>query len=82
MKVNSRGNFILAQAWPFVQLATLKQRTKKDFRTVGGMCACSQSHRLSSLSDPQYVSQLEMMVATLKIPLELRNKRTGRTEKP
>jgi len=28
-----------------------------------------------------YVSQLEMMVAMLKIPLERRNKRTGRTEK-
>ena len=28
-----------------------------------------------------YVGQLEMMVATLKIPLERRNKRTGRTEK-
>lgn len=33
------------------------------------------------LSDKQYVSQLEMMVATLKIPLERRNKRTGRMEK-
>jgi integrase len=32
------------------------------------------------LSDANYVSQLEMMVATLKIPLERRNKRTGRTE--
>ncbi|MEN5568453.1 tyrosine-type recombinase/integrase [Klebsiella pneumoniae] len=29
----------------------------------------------------KYVSQLQMMVATLKIPLERRNKRTGRTEK-
>ena len=28
-----------------------------------------------------YVSQLQMMVATLKIPMERRNKRTGRTEK-
>lgn len=33
------------------------------------------------MSDPQYVAQLEMMVATLKIPLERRNKRTGRSEK-
>lgn len=33
------------------------------------------------LSDKQYVSQLEMMVATLKITLERRNKRTGRIEK-
>lgn len=30
---------------------------------------------------PRYVSQLEMMVATLKISLERRNKRSGRTEK-
>ncbi|WP_071941181.1 tyrosine-type recombinase/integrase [Pantoea agglomerans] len=38
-------------------------------------------HRLVPLSDPQYVAQLEMMVATLKIPLERRNPDTGRTEK-
>ncbi|EHY6191321.1 tyrosine-type recombinase/integrase, partial [Escherichia coli] len=37
--------------------------------------------RLVPLSDTQYVSQLQMMVATLKIPLERRNKRTGRMEK-
>ncbi|MBW6101590.1 tyrosine-type recombinase/integrase [Escherichia coli] len=30
---------------------------------------------------PWYVSQLQTMVATLKIPMERRNKRTGRTEK-
>lgn len=45
------------------------------------MPAGSQAHRLVPLSGKQYVSQLEMMVATLKIPLERRNKRTGRTEK-
>lgn len=43
--------------------------------------AGSQAHRLVPLSDHQYVSQLQMMVATLKIPLKRRNKRTGRTEK-
>ncbi|RXY52713.1 resolvase, partial [Klebsiella pneumoniae] len=43
--------------------------------------AGSQAHRLVPLSDHHYVSQLQMMVATLKIPLESRNKRTGRTEK-
>jgi hypothetical protein len=32
------------------------------------------------LSDPQYVAQLEMMVATLKIPLERRDSQTGRVE--
>lgn len=41
----------------------------------------SQAHRLVPLSDTQYVSQLQMMVATLKIPLERRNKRTGRMKK-
>lgn len=41
----------------------------------------ARAHRLVPLSDHHYVSQLQMMVATLKIPLERRNKRTGRTEK-
>lgn len=67
--------------WPFVQLATLKQRSEKAARTAGRTPAGSQIHRLVPLSDPQYVSQLEMMVATLKIPLERRNKRSGRTGK-
>ncbi|MGR8801735.1 tyrosine-type recombinase/integrase, partial [Klebsiella variicola] len=40
-----------------------------------------QVHRLVPLSDHHYVSQLQMMGATLKIPLERRNKRTGRMEK-
>ncbi|GHM05299.1 hypothetical protein KPZU40_52740 [Klebsiella pneumoniae] len=67
--------------YPFVQLATLKQRTEKAARTAGRAPAGSQAHRLVPLSDHHYVSQLQMMVATLKIPLERRNKRTGRTEK-
>ncbi|WP_159139524.1 tyrosine-type recombinase/integrase, partial [Klebsiella pneumoniae] len=33
------------------------------------------------LSDHHNASQMQMMVATLKIPLERRNKRTGRMEK-
>ncbi|EAR0283765.1 phage integrase family protein [Salmonella enterica subsp. enterica] len=77
----TRGDFSLAPPWPFVQLATLKQRAEKAARTSGRAPASSQPHRLVPLSDNQYVSQLEMMVATLKIPLERRNKRTGRTEK-
>ena len=59
----------------------LKQRTEKAARTAGRAPAGSQAHRLVPLSDHQYVSQLQMMVATLKIPLERRNKRTGRMEK-
>lgn len=71
----------MAPPYPFVQLATLKQRAEKAARTAGRAPAGSQVHRLVPLSDPQYVSQLEMMVATLKIPLQKRNKRTGTTEK-
>ncbi|EBC7388802.1 phage integrase family protein, partial [Salmonella enterica] len=56
-------------------------RTEKAARTAGRSPAGSQSHRLVPLSDQQYVSQLQMMVATLKILLEHRNKRTARTEK-
>lgn len=77
----TRGDFSLAPPYPFVQLATLKQRAEKAARTAGRAPAGSPAHRLVPLSDSQYVSQLEMMVATLKIPLERKNKRTGRTEK-
>ncbi|QHM74064.1 site-specific integrase [Mixta intestinalis] len=77
----TRSDFSLTPPYPFVQLATLKQRIEKAARTAGRVPAGSQTHRLVPLSDNQYVNQLEMMVATLKIPLERRNKRTGRTEK-
>ena len=77
----TRGDFSLAPPYPFVQLATLKQRTEKAARTAGRAPAGSQAHRLVPLSDHHYVSQLQMMVATLKIPLERRSKRTGRMEK-
>jgi len=55
-------------------------RTAGDAETARGLPVGSQAHRLVPLSDHQYVSQLHMMVATLKIPLERRNKRTGRNE--
>ncbi|HBC5673677.1 TPA: phage integrase family protein [Citrobacter koseri] len=77
----TRSDFSLAPPYPFVQLATLKQRAEKAARTAGRAPADSQPHRLVPLSDSQYVGQLRMMVATLKIPLERRNKRSGRTEK-
>lgn len=66
----TRGDFSLAPLYPFVQLATLKQRAERAARTAGRTPANIQIYRLVTLSDPQYVSQLEMMVATLKIPLE------------
>lgn len=77
----TRSDFSLAPPYPFVQLATLKQRAEKAARTAGRAPAGSLPHRIVPLSDPQYARQLEMMVATLKIPLERRNKRSGRTEK-
>lgn len=77
----TRGDFSLAPPYRFVQLAILKQRAEKAARTAGRAPANTQAHRLVPLSDQSYVSQLEMIVATLKIPLEHRNKRTGRIEK-
>jgi len=67
----------ISDGYHFLQLATLKQRAEKAARTATG----SQAHQLVPLSDANFVGQLEMMVATLKIPLERRNKRSGRTEK-
>lgn len=77
----TRGDFSLVPSYPFVQLATLKQREEKATRTAGRTPTGSASHRLVPLSDTQYVSQLQMMIATLKIPNERRNKRSGRMEK-
>ena len=80
----TRGDFSLAPPYPFVQLATLKQRTEKAARTAGRAPAGSQAHRLVPLSDHQYVSQLQMMVATLKsdatnAPAERRRPASGRS---
>lgn len=54
---------------------------RKSCQDGGRMPAGQQTHRLVPLSDSWYVSQLQTMVATLKIPMERRNRRTGRTEK-
>ena len=77
----ARINEALALTRGDFSLAPLKQRTEKAARTAGRMPAGQQAHRLVPLSDSWYVSQLQTMVATLKIPMERRNKRTGRTEK-
>ncbi|MNQ99739.1 Tyrosine recombinase XerD [compost metagenome] len=76
-----RADYHLAPPYPIVQLATLKQRTEKAARTAGRAPSGQVPHRMVPLSDPQYVSQLEMMVATLKIPQERRNKTSGKMEK-
>lgn len=77
----TRGDFSLAPPYPYVQLATLKQRAEKAGRRPGRARSGAVPHRLVPLSDPLYVAQLEMMVATLRIPLERRNPENGRTEK-
>ncbi|UAN34301.1 site-specific integrase [Enterobacter sp. JBIWA005] len=76
-----RTDFLLQPPYPFVQLATLKQREEKAARSAGRTPAGTVPHRLVPLSDQHYLSQLQMMVATLRIPLERKNKRTGRMEK-
>jgi len=65
----TRENFSLAPPYPFVQLATLKQRAEKATRSAGRLPTASTPLRVVPLSDPQYVAQLQTMVATLKIPL-------------
>ena len=77
----TRADFTLTPPHPFVQLATLKQRGEKAARGPGRAPSGVVPHRLVPLSDPQYIAQLEMMVATLRIPVDRRNPDTGRTEK-
>ncbi len=77
----TRGDFLLHQEYPFVQLATLKQREAKAERRAGRLPAGAVPHRLVPLSDAQYVNQLEMMIATLRIPLERRSEIAGRMER-
>ncbi len=77
----TRGDFLLRQQYPFVQLATLKQREDKAEHRAGRRAAGVVRHRLVPLSDTQYVTQLEMMVATLRIPLERKIEKTGRSER-
>ncbi|PPC67085.1 resolvase [Pantoea sp. ICBG 985] len=77
----TRVDFLLRQQYPLVQLATLKQREAKAERRAGRLPAGAVTHRLVPLSDAQYVNQLEMMIATLRIPLERRSEIAGRTER-
>ena len=47
----TRSDISLAPPYPFVHLATLKQRTEKAARTAGRIPASTQAHRLVPLSD-------------------------------
>lgn len=77
----TRGDVSLTPPYPYVQLAALKHHSKKAARDPGRSTSGMIPRRLVPQSDPQYVSQLEMMVATLKIPLERCNPETGRAGK-
>ena len=75
------GDFF-AGAAVSVRAAGHAQAAHRESGGDGRSCPRRQSGPSSgSSSDHHYVSQLQMMVATLKIPLERRNKRTGRMEK-
>lgn len=75
------GDFLLRQQYPLVQLATLKQRGDKAEHRAGRRAAGVRPQRLVPLSDAQYVTQLEMMITTLRILIERRSENTGRTER-
>lgn len=75
-----RSDFSLVPHWPFVQLATHKQRTEKASRTAGLVPTGSQTHRGSAIRSP-VCQQAADDDGLLKIPPERRNKRTGRTER-
>lgn len=63
----TRGDFLLRQQYPFVQLATLKQREAKADLRAGRLPAGVVPHRQVQLSGAQYVNQPEMMIATLHL---------------
>ncbi len=74
----TRRDFILTGPQPWVSLATLKQRQEKAARGPGAPLKKQDTHRLVPLSDPLFVNQFNTMIATLKIPLERRDKKIGR----
>lgn len=76
----TRADFTFTPPYPYVSLATLKQRQEKAARGPGAPSKKTILHRLVPLSDSQYLTQLNSMIATLRIPLERKNKRTGRME--
>lgn len=74
----TRGDFSLTGSHCWVTLATLKQRQTKAARGPGAPVKGLVTQRLVPLSDGIYVNQLQTMIATLKIPLERRDKKSGR----
>lgn len=76
----TRADFSLSPPYPYVSLATLKQRQEKAARGPGAPSKKTIPHRLVPLSDNHYLNRLNSIIATLRIPLERKNKRTGRME--
>lgn len=76
----TRSSFNLDGQHPYVTLATLKQRETKVTRGRKVANPDQPANRIVFLSDHNYVNQLQMMIATLKIPVERRNKNTRLNE--
>lgn len=74
----TRSDFYLDVNTPYVTLATLKQREEKAKRGPGAPPKNRVTERIVPLSDPRYIASLETLIATLKIPREQRDKKTGR----
>nr|AWH59740.1 resolvase [Edwardsiella tarda] len=73
-----RRDFSFSGPYPYVSLATLKQRQEKALRGPGAPARNSVTNRLVPLSDPHYIELLQMMIATLRIPMERKDRRSGR----
>lgn len=76
----TRDDFRLDDRFPYVTLATLKQRQEKAERGPGAPAKNVITRRQVTLSDGQFISQFNSMVATLRIPKERRNPSTDRME--
>ncbi|MGP2980350.1 tyrosine-type recombinase/integrase [Serratia nevei] len=70
----TRAHFSLQGPYPYVSLATLKQRQASAQRGAGAPPKKEPVRRLVPLSDPQYVNLLHSLFATFKIPLAPRDK--------
>lgn len=74
----TRQHFLLQGPYPYLSLATLKQRQARAERGAGPLPKKVPTRRLVSLSDPHYIGLMTSVFATFKIPLERKDKKTGR----
>lgn len=74
----TRPNFTLEGPYPFVSLATLKQRQAKAERGPGALPKKDPLRRMVPLSDAHYLNLMNTVFATFKIPKERKDKATGK----